>query len=470
MTFSTPNINKKNTTNIILFSVFSILWLSLCLLSLLPYFQLLLLKHGEYLANLTGKNYPTETLKHFLNVCIFAGFTFYVFVIFLVVLEKFIIKQNDVKNIHWERLFLVSITLLAILIRITGFNHRSVDYIGFLSEWVKHFRENGLFLGFKTFPGNYNAIYMYYLEIISFLPQSMELYLIKIFSCIFDFICAFYALKIIFYLTKNKKTSLLIYAVVLFSPTVFINSGLWAQCDSIHTAFVLISFYYLLKNNIRPAMIFFGIGLSFKLQAIFSLPFIFLFFVYKKISLKNLLYIPIGLVGVSIPAWLFGWPLPRIIINYLVGSGMNEILTWNAPTIFAWGNIPASMPVIFITFLLFCLGFLIINKHSVPSKNTLLLLFLFCNFVIPFFLPHMHERYFYIGEIAVLLYSIINPKRFWISFPVIMPALATYSLFLWNFNPFPLVYLALIMLLAVIIISKWLVESILLDQRLSNGK
>jgi Gpi18-like mannosyltransferase len=469
MTDSTPNINKKNITWIIIFSIFSILWLGLCLLSLLPCFQSLLLRYGEYLTNLIGKNHPAETLKSFLDVCIFAGFTFYFFVIFLVVLEKFIIKQQDLKNIHWERLFLISITLLAVLIRITGFNFKSVDYIGFLTEWVKHFRENGLFTGFKTFSGNYNAIYLYYLKIVSFLPLSMELYLIKIFSCAFDFICAFYSLKIIFHLTNNKKTSLLIYAVVLFSPTVFLNSGVWAQCDSIHTAFVLISFYYLLKNNIRLSMIFFGIGLSFKLQAIFPLPFILLFFVYKKISLKYLLYIPIGIVGISIPAWLLGWPLAKIFINYLVGSGMYENLTWNAPTIFAWGNIPSLMPVIFITAVLFCLGFLVINKKSVPSNNTLLLLFLFCNFVIPFFLPNMHERYFYMGEIAVLLYSVINPKRFWISFIVIMPALPTYSGFLWNFNPFSLINLALIVLLAVIIISKWLIESILLDQRLSNG-
>jgi Gpi18-like mannosyltransferase len=467
MPASTPNIKKTNTVNIILFLVFSILWLGLCISSLFPQLQLLILGFAESFANSIGKNYPTERLKRFIDVCILAGFAFYVFIIFLIALEKLVIKQNTEKKNLWEHFFLVLITLLAILIRITGFNQQNGDII-IQSMWIAHFRENSFFQAFKTFPGNYNAIYLYFLAILSYLPQSIELYSMKAISCAFDFICAVYAMKIIENILQNKKASLLAYAIILFSPTVFINSGIWAQSESMHTAFILMTFYYLLKNNIRSAMVFFGIGLSLKLQAIFPLPFILLFFVYKKISMMYLFYILVGLVGVSIPAWFFTWPLARIIINYLVGSGMNDLLTWNAPTIFAWGNIPALMPVIFIITVLFCIGFLIINRQSVPSNNTLLLLFLFCNFVIPFFLPNMHERYFYMGEITVLLYSIANPKRFWISFLVIMPTLATYSAFLWNFNPFSLINLSLIILLAIIIITKWLIESILSDQRLKN--
>ena len=208
----------------------------------------------------------------------------------------------------------------------------------------------------------------------------------------------------------------------------------------------------------------FGIGLSFKLQAIFPLPFTILFFIYKKISLKYFLYAVIGFFAVSIPAWLFGWPLIRWFHNYFSGTSLGGPLTLNAPTIFTWGNIPAAIPVVFITAVLFCIGFLIIGKYSQPSNDTLLLLFLFCNVSIPFFLPNMHERYFYAGEIAVLLYSLVNPKRFWISFAVIMPALATYSGYLWGTNPFPLVHLSGIMLLAIVFITKWLIESISGDQ------
>jgi Gpi18-like mannosyltransferase len=454
---------QKQNMWIIIFVVYSVLWLGLCVFLLLPSVQLLVIKLGENFANSIGKSSADERIiKLAKNVPLY-GFAFYIFSIFLITLEKLTIKRQDEKNHNWEKMFIASITLLAVAIRIAGFNHITGDYLG-QSEWVMHFRTNGHFSGFKTFPGNYNAIYMYFLLILSYLPLSMELYIMKLFSCIFDFVCAFYAVKIIHNMTQNKKISLLAYAIILFSPTLFINSGLWAQCESMYAAFVLMSFYYLQKNKIRNAMLFFGIGLSFKLQAIFSLPFFIFFFVYKKISLKNFIFILIGLIVVSIPAWLFGWPIIRMPLNYIAGTDISDALTHNAPTIFVWGNIPPAIPVIFITTVLFCIGFLVIHKYSVPSNNTLLLLFLFCNFVIPFFLPRMHERYFYIGEIAVLLYSIVNPRRLWISLAVIMPALATYSGYLWRSNPFSLVHLSYVMLLAVIFILKWLIESIFLDQ------
>jgi hypothetical protein len=231
-----------------------------------------------------------------------------------------------------------------------------------------------------------------------------------------------------------------------------------------YTAFILISVFYLLKNCPRTAMIHFGIALSFKLQAIFPLPFILFLFIYKKISMKNLFFILPGFFIVSIPAWLFGWPVIKCITNYLAGTNISSSLTMNAPTIFTWGNLPGTMPVIFIVAVLFCIGFLIINKQSNPSNNTILLIFLFCTFAIPFFLPNMHERYFYIGEIAVLLYAIVNPKRFWISFFVIMPALATYVGYLYETNQFALQNLSIVMLAGIVFVSKWLIESILFDQ------
>ena len=452
----------------IIFAVYSVIWLGACLFLLLPQSRLSILEFTENFFNTTtGRSYSPQRIIRDARQGAIYGFAFYVFLLFLVALEKFIIKRSGKNNINWERLFAALITLLAVAIRVAGFNYKTLDYL-VQSEWVTHLRENGHFFGFKTFPGNYNAIYLYFLGILSYLPQTAELYLMKIISCAFDFVCAFYAMKIMHRITRNQKIGLLAYAAVLFTPTVFINSSLWAQSESMYTAFVLIAFYYLTEDKFRSAMLFFGIGLSFKLQVIFSLPFIILFFIYKKISLKNFLFIPIGLFAVSIPAYFFGWPLLRMPLNYLAGTDISTSLTHNAPTIFAWGNIPGIIPVIFIAAVLFCIGFLVINKHSVPSNNTLLLLFLFCNFSIPFFLPRMHERYFFVGEIAVVLYSIANPKRFWISLAVIMPALVTYSGYLWDFYPFPLMNLSGIMLLAVVIISKWLIESILQDQQLKT--
>jgi len=451
--------NKK--AKIITFIFISLLWLGFCFSLMLPQ---IIAFYIPIVESVIGKAITLERVMQNSAKVAQGGFLVYFFLIFLIILEKYFIKQD--KKLNLELIFILIISLLAIAVRIAGFNHKSGDFIGHLSVWLSHLRENGHFLGLSNFPGNYNAIYIYILSLLSYLPQSMDLYSIKIISTISDILCAIFAMKIVVHLTNKEHIKLIAYSVILFSPTVFLNSGIWGQCDSILALFMLITFYYLLKKKYIISMLFFGLGLSFKPQAIFTLPFVLLFFIYYKVSLKNFIYIFVGFFSISIPAWILGWPLLKWFYNYYSGTTFPEsFLANNAPTIFTWGYIPALIPVIFIFTLLFCIGFLIVRKPNLPSNNTVLLLFLFCNFVIPFFLPNMHERYFYVGEIAVLLYSIINPKRFWIALLVIMPALATYSGYLWGTNPFPLVQLSLVMLLAVIFITKWLIESIYHDQK-----
>ena len=76
----------------------------------------------------------------------------------------------------------------------------------------------------------------------------------------------------------------------------------------------------------------------------------------------------------------------------------------------------------------------------------------------------MHERYFYVGEIAVLMYSVLNAKRFLLSLFVILPALATYCGYLFGTNPFTLQQLSVVMLFGCIVIVKWLIEEIIKNQ------
>jgi len=455
---------QKKTIHYAIFTLLSIIWLGFCLTFLVPQFRIQYLGLAQKFLDSFGKFISQDRIEKSITMASFLGIAFYFLVLFLLFLENFIINSENFKKLNLRFLFISIISILAIIIRIAGFGQITGDF-NTQSEWVTYLRNNRHFFGFNNFPGNYNAIYMYFLGILSYLPISAELFAMKFISCIFDFLCAYYSLKILELISGNKKIGIIAFTVILFSPTVFLNSGVWAQCDSMYASFLLISLYYLLKTKFRLAMIMYGIGFSFKLQAVFMLPFIIFIFIYKKTSLKYFLFILIGLIAVSIPAWLFGWPLIRIFYNYFAGTNINGVLTLNAPTIFIWGQIPGMIPVIFILSVLICIGFLIIHSQSIPSHNTLLLLFLFCNFVIPFFLPNMHERYFYVGEIAVLLYIIINPARFLIAVAVIFPAMVTYVNYLWHTNSFTLLQMSVIMLIAVIFITKWLIESITADQK-----
>jgi Gpi18-like mannosyltransferase len=457
------NKTKSNGKPLAVLAAFTVIWLAFCILLLFPQIRNIVIEFFQ--DHVVHKTINYNFWDQRLVKIAFAGFCFYAFIIFLFLLENIVINHDDSKKINWEPLFFFAITILALLIRFSGFGHKTGDYL-LQSEWVAHLRENGHFFGFKTTSANYNAIYLYLCGILSYIPLSWELYVMKMLSCVFDFVCAVFSMKIIRQITSSGKMGMLGYAVILFSPIVVLNSGVWAQSDSMYAAFLIVSLFYIMNGKPLKSMFFFGIGLSVKLQAIFMLPFIILVFIVKKWSFRRLFSAVFGFFAVSVPAWFFGWPLIKWFLNYFAGTETSGsgLLTMNAPTIYSWGVIDGGIAVLFITAMLILLGFLVINKKAVMSYNTLLLLFLFCNFTVPFFLPNMHERYFYVGEIAVLLFSLVNPKKFYISFIVIMPAVSTYLGFLYGSEFLPLKHLSLVMLAGIIFVTKWLIESILTDQ------
>lgn len=87
-------------------------------------------------------------------------------------------------------------------------------------------------------------------------------------SFIFEIIAAYYIMKIVNLKYKRERLGYLAFGLLLFIPTVIFNGSVWAQCDIIYTAFVIGSIYYILNEKPVISIIFYGIALSFKLQAI----------------------------------------------------------------------------------------------------------------------------------------------------------------------------------------------------------
>lgn len=81
---------------------------------------------------------------------------------------------------------------LAFFLRALLLDYQSADYQMFLSQWAAAFRDGGGFAAVKLPIGNYNAPYLYFLAAISYLPIP-DLYLIKLFSILFDVVLAWAA-------------------------------------------------------------------------------------------------------------------------------------------------------------------------------------------------------------------------------------------------------------------------------------
>ncbi|GBU28699.1 hypothetical protein R84B8_02259 [Treponema sp. R8-4-B8] len=167
--------------------------------------------------------------------------------------------ENAVLEFFRKNYFIVGclgISIIALFIRIAGFQFSSVDYRAWIIPWIEHLSQNGHFFGIATIKSDYFPFYHYFLSIISFLPKSLWLPCVKIISCLFDFLLAFTIGKIVLHIHNNKLRALAAYALILLCPTVFFNSGIWAQCESIYTAFVFLSLLYFLENKSVLALFF----------------------------------------------------------------------------------------------------------------------------------------------------------------------------------------------------------------------
>ncbi|WP_152999907.1 hypothetical protein [Sarcina ventriculi] len=352
------------------------------------------------------------------------------------------------------------------------FNVVSGDYKYFLEGWFNTLKANGGIFAIKYHIGNYTAPYMLILGILTYIPIK-SLYTIKIVSVIFDFIGAFVGARIVYKLCKNKKykkfLSLCTYAVILFSPTVILNSAAWGQCDMIYATFVLASLLFLFDKKYTRAFIFLGIAFSFKLQTIFILPlYIILYLKDEDMSILNFFMIPITVFVVNIPAILLGRPIKTLITQYMTQVGQYKELTMNLTNIYTfipnYYKVFSTAGIIFTIFIFAMLTMFILSyKFEMNNKIILqisILSILICNY----FLPSMHERYIYIAGILGIIYFFIDRRKWYIPLGIISISFFCYINYLFDYLMFPKVIMAIVFLLIIIKLAIDLVKNIITQE------
>ena len=316
-------------------------------------------------------------------------------------------------------IFFVCLALLILIfdLRLICLPYVTLDYTDFLAKWVNYFRLNGGFAAIKESIGNYNVPYLYFLAAFSYIPVN-DLYLIKILSIAFDVVLAFAGLKIVSLFTESKTKKLLCFFLIMILPSVVLNGSLWAQCDSIYAAFALLSIYFILSGRPVLSMVMAALSLGFKMQAVFFMPVFFVFLYTKKLKLRHLPVFPLTYLLLVLPTVLAGRPFLETITLYFnqvdsVGSGLN----YNSSSIFAFFyNIvnlkQAAMLGILAAFLLIAViyAFAYIKRKKLTNEALLTIAVIF-SIGVPFFLPHMHDRYFFLADILTLCFAIIYPKR-----------------------------------------------------------
>ena len=355
--------------------------------------------------------------------------------------------------------FAVILLVFAMLARGSYFDFKSGDYNSFLVKWFDEIKALGGFKGFASTIGDYTPMYKYIITILTYIPAD-SLYLYKAVSCIFDAVLAFYVGLIVRHFTKNDVTALIGYGVTLFLPNVFLNSGVWAQCDSIFTCFTIMSFYYMLRGNDITSMVMYGISISFKIQAIFYAPVIVIAVLRGKIKLTAFPFIFVSYILCAVPAVIAGMnPIDALFGAYLKQVGEYSRLTLNAPNLYQFlsdaymTNKNISQMMVFSSLgiaAIIAIGFYK-YKGETDDKKWLLTAYVFA-ITIPYILPHMHERYYYLADIFAVIFACVYAKKAYVAVLTIYPSMRVVMRYLFDLKNTKTDFkaLAIIMLIGIV--------------------
>ncbi|MFA5283120.1 MAG: glycosyltransferase 87 family protein [Bacilli bacterium] len=365
------------------------------------------------------------------------------------------------------------ITALAMTLRIAFFDRNNGDIYWYQIPWVTWYREgshNGInsfaempisfynchgdstpYSGWSQYLSDCNnglvssvtycdylMGYLNLLALFSYLPVD-AMYVCKIIAICSDLIAALGIAMLAWKLTKGDKLyTLICYCLYLVLPTIFINSGVWGQCDGLYACLIIWCIYFTITKKPWFAMMFLGFALATKLQAVFIIPVFAFLWLRKEFKLRWVLIIPIAMLLMMIPAYIAGMDFLMPWKQYFSQVGSYKGANYNSGSFYViftgidvsayvnWFGIPLCLIAIILA--LFIIWRM---KIKVTPISTLAVAALFA-ILVPFFLPHMHERYFYLADVFVFIYCMLRKKRYWLIPLMQFSSFNAYTIFLFG--------------------------------------
>lgn len=309
-------------------------------------------------------------------------------------------------------------TVLSTIAKHSAFFNLSYDYNEFLHGWISFYRENGIKNGLAQALDNYTPFYNYFMALTGqWVQPEHYVYAIKWFNFPFELSFSVAFFFIVYHKFKNLNYSSIAFACSLIIPSIIINGPIWGQYDIIFVSFLFWCIYFLLRKKTNWAMIMFAIAFSIKIQTIFFAPFIIVLVLKREIKIWQLLYIPAIYILFALPTLFCGRPVKEVLLIYVDQTAEASILSWSAPNIYSFIDNNATVLLdkmaIYISLIVTgVVAFYLYQKDMELNIENIILMALISSLFTPFFMPHMHERYFIIADLLSILYIFIKKKGF----------------------------------------------------------
>ena len=329
-------------------------------------------------------------------------------------------KFIDAINKHRNVLLLVLLFVLGAAVRWAGRYFVSEDMTYCLMPWFEKIKAAGGLPALSNQVGDYGILYQTLISIMTYLPiQSVVQY--KLLSSLFDIPLALVAAAIYRDVRLSDKVttpetrsrvrmqSWLVAAVVWLLPTVMLNSSYWGQCDSLYATCCLATLYLLRRNSFVGAFVMLGLAFACKLQTVFILPIIGVYYlVQKRFSLFWILLSVVVMWLSGIVAFAYGRNLLAPILIYTGQVGHYQEMYMSFPSLWMLvGNDYWSMRwfAILLTFAVLAVGlwYCLNHKHNILSNGRFYAVAAWFMWSMLLFLPSMHDRYAYLLDLLLVL-------------------------------------------------------------------
>jgi Gpi18-like mannosyltransferase len=362
---------------------------------------------------------------------------------------------------------LASVLSIGVVARIASYAKVSDDYIYYIGHWIRIIQNEGIQSWNSFGYSNYSPAIIYLLwfgskvaSILNFDDQGLAT--LKIAAALPDVFLGWAVYTLASSLGASRRRAWMVVALWSITPTLLLNAAWWGQFDAGYAAFLLLSVSALFRRRLDRSVGFFAFAFFWKVQALFSLPAIAAFWLAdflalsaverKRTLLRGLAFVFGAYVVVMLPAITQGMPWNGIFRVYLSQPETFRRLSMNAPNL--WALFPdlsyetwvlPGIGIGGVAALAIFSGAFLRGRFAEPTGRAA---WIFLSaLAIPYFLPKMHDRYFFVAEAFTVIVATLDRSRqgiaYWLGLQVISIAAYGTYLFAWPKPSWPILVITL---------------------------
>lgn len=326
---------------------------------------------------------------------------------------------------HYKKILIAFFFLMTLAMKlryILDFGHASVDYAA-IQNWFDTIKQNGGILGLGSLTVSHGVAYKLLFALLSYLPVS-PLYAIYGMNLVFEILLAYICGRFVRdFAPANRKGVKdhwqLVSLCVLILPNLVMSTLIYGQNDSIYLFFVILSGYLLKKEKPIKASICYAVAVLFKSPALMLLPFVFLLWLDRKLSVRHLGIMLVTFLVGSLPNLIVSGSLYNTFYSLMYGSGPTADISnvFNFYALFLYLDIQIEYLRYYgiaLTFLFLAVSILYAHQRHLGKRSGYVGIALLFILYTTYFLPGMRGRYDLLACLFAILYCLVegNPRDY----------------------------------------------------------